>query len=294
MITETQGCIDTLSTSLSKLSTITTSATSECESLINRSRHLNSLTSPASDASALLTQAQQNLVSTLSVLKEARSKFDTVTEYDAIIRKIFKGARDVLEYYNSMDSRAKTEVNDPESSVSFHLTETDVFQAVDAMEAIKSAHNYFSKRTAWKSSPNALAGLERLHQLGVDALCRLLSAHLTVCGHAVRPKPSVKKNVHAHETSIVTRKRFALALSNRDVLKRVGEFEEFLPLDSRAVRELRLVMECLKGDRCKLGVNVTYDKSSLKSLLISSNKVIRTEKCGSGSYTNLTKQPLKT
>jgi len=73
----------------------------------------------------------------------------------------------------------------------------------------------------------------------------------------------------------------------------VGEFDEHLPLDSRPVRELRAVFECLGGESAHLGSNPM--DMVLKSRVLkgggdkggASAKVVRTEKVGSGGYCSL-------
>lgn len=85
-----------------------------------------------------------------------------------------------------------------------------------------------------------------------------------------------------------TRKRLADALQNRDLMAAVGEYENFLPLDTRPVRELRAMIECLSGEGSFLGP--AHRRPAIPpSPELSKNKLVRTEKVGSGAYSNLTK-----
>ncbi len=226
------------------------------------------------------------------------------------------------------------------------LTEQDVYAAADSMEIIRDAYSYFQARPKWKSSPSAIGGLERAHQLGVDGFCLLIQSHLTNAGPAIRIKRLTttmnhllrddgstiqtrgdstiatnttfgnttlgtnlqKKNgggalSHQTETAADTRMRLSDALQNRDLMKSVGEYEEYLPLDTRSVRELRAMYECLTGSNCFLnsshnsggsGPSPSDIMKRLQKYQTSASKVSRTEKIGSGFYTRLTKEPLHT
>lgn len=85
-------------------------------------------------------------------------------------------------------------------------------------------------------------------------------------------------------------------------MKSIGEYEEYLPLSTRVVRELRAIFECLGG--------MPSDGAGLTLLPLSpalaralphpepnlpvGGKLMRTEKVGSGHYTNFTMKLLKT
>ena len=76
-------------------------------------------------------------------------------------------------------------------------------------------------------------------------------------------------------------------------MKSVGEYEEILPLDTRTVRELRAIFECLSGDGCQLNPRRTKERTTpRKKHQMAPSKVSRTEKIGSGCFTNMVKQPL--
>lgn len=86
-----------------------------------------------------------------------------------------------------------------------------------------------------------------------------------------------------------------MALQNRDLMKSIGEYEEHQPIEARPVREMRAVLECLANDGYHLGPDRKREPSALiQTYGVPANKVVRTEKVGSGSYTNLVKKPLKT
>ncbi len=141
------------------------------------------------------------------------------------------------------------------------LTEQDVYAAADSMEIIRDAYSFFLGRPNWKSTPSAIGGLERVHQLGVDGMCMLIKSHLTSAGPAIRIKRVMnphllrddgstintrgdstiatnttfgtnlknKQNAgglsHQTETAADTRMRLSDALQNRDLMKSVGEYE---------------------------------------------------------------------
>jgi exocyst complex component 7 len=94
-----------------------------------------------------------------------------------------------------------------------------------------------------------------------------------------------------------TRQRLAAALQNRNLLKSIGEFEEYQPVEARPIREIRSLFDCLGSHGYTLGgpINKQREPTGLSQIFgIPANKVLRTEKVGSGCYTNLVRQPLKT
>jgi len=209
------------------------------------------------------------------------------------------------------------------------LTEQDVYAAADSLEILRDAHVFFHERSSWKSSKGALTNIERVHQLGVDGMCNLIKCHLHHTGPAIRIKRALTllrnaddatidtrgvstiatnttfgtrklggpMNSYALETARDTRERLSAALQNRDLMKSVGEYEESLPLDTRTVRELRAMFECLGGNGCFLN---PATKPSAESILkelskhqAAAAKVSRTEKIGSGYYTKLSMKNLE-
>jgi len=323
MINEFQSRIDALSSSLALMNSSTKEANRCCDLLTRRSRQLDSLTSPASDASQKLTRASQNLNNTLTMMKDSREKFDTVADCEPSIKRLYEGAMALMEARKKERDQRKKDGNatnngssvmkqlnyNNSSNINLFLSEQDVYSAADSMDIIRDAYSYFMMRKAWKSTPSALGGLERVHQLGVDAMCSIVQSHFTTAGPAIKVKQlkyaASGKNSDSNnrqilsikdESAIETRKRISNALHNRTLMKAVGEYEEYLPLDTRSVRELRAIFECLGGDSHNDIVpnSASADKSSLRTIRISSSKVVRTEKIGGGSFTNLTKMFLKT
>jgi exocyst complex component 7 len=103
-----------------------------------------------------------------------------------------------------------------------------------------------------------------------------------------------KENV-PHIFRFKTRDRLTKALQNRDLLKSIGEYEEHQPVEARPIREMRSVFECLGGEGYHLGPARKREPASLTaSFGVAASKVVRTEKVGSGGYTNLVKKTLKT
>jgi exocyst complex protein 7 len=201
------------------------------------------------------------------------------------------------------------------------LTEQELYAGADAMEIVRDAHGYFAKRMEWYSSKEIMQDLERVHYIGVDAMGLLVMGHLTGAGAAVRRKvdaPSAAASSNnnkspgrrssstrgtaaerADETAAKTRDRLQEALQNRDLMKSIGEYEEYLPLSTRVVRELRAIFECLGGMPSD-GTGLLLSSASVPSYipppepsLPPGGKVLRTEKVGSGHYTQLTMQSLK-
>ena len=199
------------------------------------------------------------------------------------------------------------------------LTEQELYAGADAMEIVRDAFTYFSKRLEWKSTMDTMTDLERVHHVGVDAMGLLVTGHLPGAGAAVRrkvdgattvdknnKKSGGKKNTtaaeRAEETAAKTRDRLQDALQNRDLMKSIGEYEEYLPLSTRVVRELRAIFECLGGMPTNgTGLILSPLTPKLARALPSieperplGGKVLRTEKVGSGHYTNVTMKALKT
>ena len=84
------------------------------------------------------------------------------------------------------------------------------------------------------------------------------------------------------------------ALQNRDLLRSIGEYEEYQPVEARFVRELRGIFECLSGNGYQLIPPPTTEPPGLQYAFgVPAGKVIRTEKVGSGGYCNFVQRPLK-
>lgn len=336
-----------LTSSLQTMSATSHSACRSCDGLSRRSRHLDSLTSPASETSALLALASSNLQTTSGALKDAREKFDTVADCEPAVERLFWGAREACkevalhaerqgrggvlpasmkrlvdggETKGGTMSLLKPRQSNHNSDTTSPLTEQELYAGADAMEIVRDAHGYFAKRREWKSTKETMDDLERVHYIGVDAMGLLVTGHLTGAGAAVRrkidapaaPDTSNKKSParrsstrvtaaeRSEETAAKTRDRLQEALQNRDLMKSIGEYEEYLPLSTRVVRELRAIFECLggmptdgKGLLLSSANAPTYIPPPEPSLP-PGGKVLRTEKVGSGHYTQATMQLLQT
>ncbi|KAL9180721.1 hypothetical protein ACHAXT_011174 [Thalassiosira profunda] len=344
-LTESQSRIAALTKALAAMDSTTKSACRTCTGLSHRSRHLDSLTSPASETSALLAQTSANLTLASGVLKDAREKFDTVGDCEPAVERLFWGARgacrevaahaerqgrggvlppgmkDLLERGGQDGLRGSlpkaTGMDD--AALSAPLTEQELYAGADALEIVRDAHSYFAQRPEWKSASDAGGELERVHCLGVDAMGLLVTGHLTGAGAAVRRKVDGAATVEkrrekkasrgqraataaerAEEAAAQTRDRLQEALQNRDLMKSIGEYEEYLPLSTRVVRELRAIFECLGGmpsDGEGLALSSAAPLPNLPPpapALPPGGKVLRTEKVGSGHYTNLTLADLRT
>jgi exocyst complex component 7 len=192
--TEAQRRIDALGKALGKMKKSTAEACSCCDQLTKRSRQLDSLTSPASDASGLLSKASNNLGATLVLLNEAREKFDTIRDCEPAIDRLKRG---VLQMQNEKNGKAakarRNPFEDGEKDNTVVLSEQDVYAAADSMEIIRDAYDFFVERKHWRSTPASLASLERVHQMGVSSMCTLASFHLLESGQAARMKRVVKQ-----------------------------------------------------------------------------------------------------
>lgn len=203
--TESQRRIDSLSKALKKMKKSTNEACLCCDQLTKRARQLDSLTSPASDASSMLSKASNNLGSTLVLMKDAREKFDTIHDCEPAIERLHRG---VVQLQNQKSGKNQARLrnnpfenpNDAKEDKNIVLSEQDVYAAADSMEIIRDAYEYFTDRTHWRSTPGSLASLERVHQLGVSSMCILESFHLIDSGQAVRMKRVVKQEGEAHIT----------------------------------------------------------------------------------------------
>lgn len=198
-LSDSQRRINQLSSSLDKMQTTTKESFRYCDQLTKRARHLDSLTSPASDASAMLSVAAGNLTSTLTLMKDAREKFDTVGDCEPAIERLLKGVEDMEEKrkgtakQNSQYRRGSNPFDLDDDRFSQTLSEQDVYAAADNMEILKDAFDYFLDHKHWRSASSTLANLERVHKMGVSAMSLLLTHHLMSSGQAIRVKRIVKK-----------------------------------------------------------------------------------------------------
>lgn len=181
---------DALEAGLAKMDSTTSDAARCCEQLTRRARQLDSLTSPASDASSMLSRANANLAATLVLIKDAREKFDTIADCEPAIERLYRGVTD-MEEKRQQSAKRKTSLKNR-----VVLTEQDVYAAGDSMEILRDAFNYFIERKGWRSAPAALGGLERVHRMGSETMSMLITSHLKGAGQAVRPKRNLKKDGH--------------------------------------------------------------------------------------------------
>lgn len=216
--TESRGRIDALGKALGKMKSSTNEAKLCCDQLTRRSRQLDSLTSPASDASSTLRNASSNLGLTLVLMKDAKEKFDTVRDCEPSIDLLHQG---VVQIQNEKSGKGKKERrNNPFEDDEKHshrgkvkLTEQDLYAAADSMEIIRDAYEYFLDRKHWRSTGAALRSLERLHQMGVSSMCILASFHLIGAGQAVKFKRVVKQEGKAFvKASMETPQQVGLSL----------------------------------------------------------------------------------
>jgi len=280
---------DALSSALAKMQSTTGDACRCCDQLTKRAHQLDSLTSPASGASSMLSRANNNLAATLVLMKDARDRFDTVTDCAPAIEHLHKGVTDMEEKRASQGGRKKV------NRRGVVLSEQDVYAASDSMEILRDAYDYFLQREHWSSASVALGGLERVHKMGAEAMCLLVTSHLMSAGPGVRLKRGPKKIDASTETAAQTRERLSDALKNRDLLKSIGDYEEYQPVEARQIREIRSIFECLSSYGYSLGPAPSREPAGLTAVFnVPPARVIRSEKVGSGCYTNLTKKPLKT
>jgi exocyst complex protein 7 len=357
--------ISALSNALSTMNSTTRIACRTCDGLSRRSRHLDSLTSPASETSALLARTSANLSIANAVLRDAREKFDTVVDCEPAVERLYWGAREACrEVAAHAERQGRGGVLPPsmrrilagkESRVGLRvggsaggavggvvvgggnttattpLTEQELYAGADSMEIVRDAHAYFSKHLEWRSARDVMSDLEAVHRTGAEAMGLLVVGHLTGAGAAVRRKVEGAKAASAFtraksgsattmttggggtsatsfamtaaeravESASSARDRLTEALLNRDLMKSVGEYEEYLPLSTRVVRELRAIFECLGGMSSDGSGLVLWSQATPSTSAQShppgpepslppGGKVLRTEKVGSGHYSRVT------
>jgi hypothetical protein len=176
-----------LAAAMDKMESTTAEGYRCCDLLTKRARQLDSLTSPASDASSMLSRANASLAATVILMKDAREKFDTVSDCEPAVEQLHKGVLD-MEKMRMAGGRSKGTLKSRTV-----LTEQDIYAAGDSLEILRDAFHFFSERNDWKSTPQTLSELERVYKKGTDAMCLLISSHLKKAGPAVRPKRYVKK-----------------------------------------------------------------------------------------------------
>lgn len=179
---------DLLAAAMDRMEGTTGEAYRCCDLLTKRARQLDSLTSPASDASSMLSRANANLAGTVVLMKDARDKFDTVLDCEPAVARMHKGVQDMEQMRLAGRSKGLAKNRTV-------LTEQDIYAAGDSLEILRDAFDYFSQRSDWKSTPATLGDLERVYKQGTDAMCLLVSSHLKKAGQAVRPKRNKKDAV---------------------------------------------------------------------------------------------------
>jgi hypothetical protein len=130
----------------------------------------------------MLSRANASLAATVALMKDARDKFDTVSECEPAIERLHKGVSH-MEQMRLAGGRSKGPLKNRTV-----LTEQDIYAAGDSLEILRDAFEYFTQRSTWKSTPQTLNELEQVYQKGTDAMCMLVSSHLKKSGQAVRPK----------------------------------------------------------------------------------------------------------
>lgn len=137
-------------------------------------------------------------------MKDAREKFDTVSDCEPAVERLFWGAREACrevavhaekqgrgnvlpptmrgllenkDKRGSLTTSSKFESTNAANreALSSPLTEQELYAGADAMEIVRDAHAYLSKRLEWKSTRDTMDDLERVHSLGVDAMGLLVS-----------------------------------------------------------------------------------------------------------------------
>jgi hypothetical protein len=207
---------DRLAAAMEKMEYTTTEALKCCDLLTKRARQLDNLTSPASDASAMLSRANASLAATVLLVKDARVHFDTVRDCEPAIDRLQKGVKEMEEVFKAaMGNRGGNNAATPaagggknQSTATlllkhrgaggiggqYILTEQDIYAAGDSLEILRDAYRYFNDRQSWQSTASTLNDLERVYKIGTDSMCRLLILHLKKAGQSVRPKRLANNN----------------------------------------------------------------------------------------------------
>jgi len=85
-----------------------------------------------------------------------------------------------------------------------------------------------------------------------------------------------------------------MAVQNRDLLKSIGEVEEFQPLEARPIREIRSIFGCLGGHGYTVNASRREPPGLNRLFGFQPQQIARTEKVGSGCYNKVTKSVLET
>lgn len=160
--------IAALTASLASINAATRSACRACDGLSRRSRHLDSLTSPASETSALLQRTSANLVSTGGVLRDALERFSAVGDCEPAVERLYFGAREAareVSFHAERQGRGGVlpasmrrlldgsheapklklrsggaQGGDGGANTTAPLTEQELYAGADAMEIVRDAH----------------------------------------------------------------------------------------------------------------------------------------------------------
>src|SRR3569832_1235302 len=97
-------------------------------------------------------------------MKDAREKFDTVTDCEPSIERLHKGVQEMEEQHNTTKKTSKVLTG---RNV---YTEQDVYAACDSMEILRDAYLNKEEHKTRKTTTTTLGGLERCHKLGLDAM----------------------------------------------------------------------------------------------------------------------------
>lgn len=249
---------DRLAAAMEKMEYTTTEALKCCDLLTKRARQLDNLTSPASDASAMLSRANASLAATVLLVKDARVHFDTVRDCEPAIDRLQKGVKEMEEVFKAaMGNRGNNNNNAAVPAAGgggnknqstatqllllkhragtggqYVLTEQDIYAAGDSLEIIRDAYRYFTDRQSWQSTASTLNDLERVYKIGTDSMCRLLCLHLKKAGQSVRPKRLANNNNNTNNNNATTTsgKKEMTAAPSDETAHQVRIFQVFSPL----------------------------------------------------------------
>ena len=196
---------ESLKAALGKMESTTKAAFRCADQLASRAGQLDSLTSPASDSSNMLSRANVNLAATLILIREAKEKFDTGSDCEPAIERLHKG---VLSFQDRLNRNKSTNTTNQSALLKqsrVNLTEQDIYAAADSMEILRDAFRYFSQRSSWRATPGTLSNLERLYKMGEDSMCLLVTLHLKSAGQGARPQRNKPAISPAVETAVQVR-----------------------------------------------------------------------------------------
>jgi hypothetical protein len=240
---------DRLAAAMEKMEYTTTEALKCCDLLTKRARQLDNLTSPASDASAMLSRANASLAATVLLVKDARVHFDTVRDCEPAIDRLQKGVKEMEEVFkaamgnrggNTATPAAGGGKNQSTATLllkhrgaggiggQYILTEQDIYAAGDSLEILRDAYRYFTDRQSWQSTASTLNDLERVYKIGTDSMCRLLILHLKKAGQSVRPKRLANNNNNANNPTTTSGKKEMTVPPSDETAHQVRIFQRFL------------------------------------------------------------------